>query len=48
MEVRMNMVDGEILYLDGRFTRFSYPDLLAEIQVVQKEISKMHSALMTR
>ncbi|MDR0238701.1 MAG: amidohydrolase [Deltaproteobacteria bacterium] len=45
MEVRMTMVDGEILYLDGRFTRFSYPDLLAEMQEVQKEIKQIHGLL---
>jgi len=47
MEVRMNMVDGEILYLDGRFTRFNYPDLLAEIREIQKEIRNMHASLTT-
>jgi 5-methylthioadenosine/S-adenosylhomocysteine deaminase len=45
METRMTMVDGEILYLDGRFTRFSYPDLLAEIQEIQKEVYKIHREL---
>jgi 5-methylthioadenosine/S-adenosylhomocysteine deaminase len=45
MEVRMNMVDGEILYLDGRFMRFNYLDLLAEIREMQKEIRNMHSSL---
>jgi 5-methylthioadenosine/S-adenosylhomocysteine deaminase len=45
MEVRMNMVDGEILYLDGQFTRFSYPDLLAEMQEIQKEVSEIHNLL---
>ncbi|MDR2695211.1 MAG: amidohydrolase [Deltaproteobacteria bacterium] len=45
MEVRMNMVDGEILYLDGCFTRFSYPDLLAEIQDIQQEVRTIHGAL---
>ena len=45
MEVRMNMVDGEILYLDGRFTAFNYPDLLAEIQEIQMHVSKMHASL---
>ncbi|MCL1986198.1 MAG: amidohydrolase [Betaproteobacteria bacterium] len=45
MEVRMNMVDGEILYLDGCFTRFNYQDLLMEIQEVRKEVSKIHSLL---
>jgi len=43
MEVRMTMVDGEILYLDGQFTRFSYTDLLAEMHEIQKEVSAMHS-----
>jgi 5-methylthioadenosine/S-adenosylhomocysteine deaminase len=47
MEVRMNMVDGEILYLDGRFTRFNYPDLLAELQDIQREMIKMHALLKT-
>ena len=45
MEVRMNMVDGEILYLDGRFTRFNYPDLLAEMQEIQKEVHSTHASL---
>jgi len=43
----MNMVDGEILYLDGRFTRFSYPDLLAELREIQKEVRNMHASLTT-
>ena len=47
MEVRMNMVDGEILYLDGQFTRFNYPDLLAEMQEIQREIYRIHRALTT-
>jgi 5-methylthioadenosine/S-adenosylhomocysteine deaminase len=45
MEVRMNMVDGDILYLDGQFTRFSYPDLLAEMLEIQKEVSEIHNFL---
>jgi 5-methylthioadenosine/S-adenosylhomocysteine deaminase len=45
METRMTMVDGEILYLDGRFTRFSYPDLLAEMREIQKEVRAMHGEL---
>jgi len=45
MEVRMNMVDGEILYMDGRFTRFSYPDLLVEMQEIQKEVKEIHALL---
>jgi 5-methylthioadenosine/S-adenosylhomocysteine deaminase len=45
MEVRMNMVDGEVLYLDGRFTRFNYPDLLAEMQEIQKEVHSTHASL---
>jgi len=46
METRMNMVDGEILYLDGQFTRFNYPDLLAEIREIQKEVRSMHDAIL--
>ena len=45
MEVRMNMVDGDILYLDGRFTRFNYPDLLAELREIQKEVRAIHRSL---
>jgi 5-methylthioadenosine/S-adenosylhomocysteine deaminase len=48
METRMTMVDGEILYLDGQFTRFSYPDLLAEIREIQKDVRAMHSGLQGR
>lgn len=44
MEVRLNMVAGEILYHDGRFTRFNYPDLLAEMDEIQKEICRAHAA----
>jgi 5-methylthioadenosine/S-adenosylhomocysteine deaminase len=45
MEVRMNMVDGEILYLDGSFTRFNYPDLIAEMREIQQEVREIHAAL---
>ncbi|MBQ9405289.1 MAG: amidohydrolase [Desulfovibrio sp.] len=31
METRLTMVGGEIVYQDGRFTRFDYPALCAEI-----------------
>ncbi len=45
MEVRMNMVGGEILYLDGTFARFDYGDLMAELREIQKEVSRTHAAL---
>jgi 5-methylthioadenosine/S-adenosylhomocysteine deaminase len=48
MEVRLNMVAGEILYHDGRFTRFSYPDLLEELGDVQKRINALHGDVILR
>lgn len=35
-EVRLTMVAGEVLYQDGRFTRFDYPALLAHIRDVRR------------
>lgn len=35
-ECCMSMVNGEILYRDGRFTRFSYPDLLKEAESLRQ------------
>lgn len=34
MEVRMTMIEGEIVYEDGVMTRFDYPALLQEIQKI--------------
>lgn len=34
MEVRMTMIDGEIVYEDGVMTRFDYPALLQEIKKI--------------
>jgi 5-methylthioadenosine/S-adenosylhomocysteine deaminase len=48
MEVRLNMVAGEILYRDGRFTRFSYPDLLEEMRGIRKTISALHRDIVIR
>lgn len=36
METRMTMVGGEVLYQDGRFTRFDYPALCAELRDVRR------------
>lgn len=36
METRLAMVDGETLYHDGKFTRFDYPSLLAEMDKVRR------------
>lgn len=36
METRFVMVEGEILYQDGAFTRFDYPALLAEMDGIRK------------
>ena len=36
METRMTMVGGEVLYQDGRFTRFDYPALLEEMRGVRR------------
>lgn len=35
METRMTMVGGEVLYEDGRFSRFDYPALCAEARAVR-------------
>lgn len=35
MEVRMTMVAGEVLYLDGAYTRFDYPALQREISALR-------------
>lgn len=37
-EVRLTMVAGEILYQDGRFTRFDYPALLQELRAVRSAV----------
>ena len=36
METRMTMVGGEVLYQDGRFTRFDYPALCEEMRNVRR------------
>ena len=36
MEVALTMVAGEILYRDGRFTRFDYPALCAEVREMRR------------
>ena len=36
METRLTMVAGEILYMDGAFTRFSYDDLLREADSLRR------------
>ena len=36
METRMTMVGGEVLYQDGRFTRFDYPALRQEMRNVRR------------
>ena len=40
METRLTMVAGEILYQDGRFTRFDYPALCEEIHDLQHFLRK--------
>lgn len=36
MEVGLTMVAGEVLYRDGRFTRFDYPTLCAEVREMRR------------
>lgn len=36
MENRLTVVDGEILYHDGRYTRLDYPALLEQMQEIRK------------
>ena len=36
MEVDLTMVAGEVLYRDGRFTRFDYPALCAEVREMRR------------
>ena len=36
MEVALTMVAGEVLYRDGRFTRFDYPALCAEVREMRR------------
>lgn len=36
METRMTMVGGEVLYQDGRFTRFDYAALREEMRAVRR------------
>lgn len=36
METRLTMVEGEVLYEDGHFTRFDYPALCAEMAQVKR------------
>lgn len=36
MEVGLTMVAGEVLYRDGRFTRFDYPALCAEVREMRR------------
>jgi 5-methylthioadenosine/S-adenosylhomocysteine deaminase len=38
METRLTMVGGEILYQDGRFTRFDYPALCAAVRDMRRHI----------
>ena len=36
MEVALTMVAGEVLYRDGRFSRFDYPALCAEVREMRR------------
>lgn len=40
MEVRMTMVAGEILYRDGRYSRFDYESLCREMNVVRRFVRR--------
>lgn len=44
METRMTMVGGEVLYQDGRFTRFDYPALCEEIRNVRRFVLQVSGA----
>lgn len=39
-ETRLAMIGGEIVYRDGKFSRFDYPALLAEIQKLRDFVAK--------
>lgn len=43
-EVRLTMVQGEIVYRDGRFPRFDYPALLEEFRAVRAAVLRRSSA----
>ena len=45
LETRLNMVNGEILYLDGAFSRFDYAELLEKLGEAHKKIHKLHANL---
>ena len=40
LETRMTMVNGEVLYQDGRFTRFDYPALCEEARAARNFVLK--------
>ena len=40
METRMTMVDGEILYMDGKYTRFDYEALCREMTQVRNFVRR--------
>lgn len=40
MEVRMTMVAGEILYRDGRYSRFDYEELCREMSDVRRFVRR--------
>ena len=44
METRMTMVGGEVLYQDGRFTRFDYPTLCEEMRSVRRFVLEASGA----
>lgn len=44
METRMTMVGGEVLYQDGRFTRFDYPALCEEMRNVRRFVLEASGA----
>ena len=44
METRMTMVGGEVLYQDGRFTRFDYPALCKEMRNVRRFVLEASGA----
>ena len=44
METRMTMVGGEVLYQDGRFTRFDYPALCEEMRAVRRFVLEASGA----
>ena len=43
-EVRLTMIQGEIVYQDGRYPRFDYPALLQEFRAVRQAVLRRSPA----